>query len=289
MTRLTAEHYREFRRQIEQEKHDRIREFEDEIANDARMAVAKAAAPAVLRMLAQGDSWFDYLPGGHVDIVAHLASLTPLTPKILKLAHYGEATEDMLGLKKLSELRDQLRNPKAAPFDAILFSGGGNDLAGNQFRLWLTERAAVGGNPSAGLNRARVAAVLGVIRAGYEDLIATRDAFASSAWIFTHGYDFAIPTGKGVCNVGPWLQPGLADRGWSALAEGTAIVRDLLVEFDALLTSLAASAGKFVYVRTQGTLSSGDWDNELHPLPSGFAALTGKFVDELRRVFPGRI
>jgi len=42
-------------------------------------------------------------------------------------------------------------------------------------------------------------------------------------------------------------------------------------------------------VRTQGTLSSGDWDNELHPLPSGFAALTGKFVDELRRVFPGRI
>jgi hypothetical protein len=185
MTRLTAEHYREFRRQIEQEKHDRIREFEDEIANDARMAVAKAAAPAVLRMLAQGDSWFDYLPGGHVDIVAHLASLTPLTPKILKLAHYGEATEDMLGLKKLSELRDQLRNPKAAPFDAILFSGGGNDLAGNQFRLWLTERTAAGGNPSAGLNGARVAAVLGVIRAGYEDLIATRDAFASSAWIFT--------------------------------------------------------------------------------------------------------
>jgi hypothetical protein len=289
MTRLSADDYRDFRRLIRQEKRERIREFEDEIANDARMAPAKAAGPDVLRLIAQGDSWFDYLPGAHVDIVAHLRSLSPQTPKILNLAHYGESTEDMLGLEKLAELRDQLRNPRAGPFDAILFSGGGNDLAGNQFRLWLNDRAAAGGNPASGLNRARVGAILGVIKAGYEDLIATRNSFAKSAWIFTHGYDFAIPTGKGVCNVGPWLQPGLLDRGWADLGDGKQIVRDLLLEFDAMLAAFARTATNFVHVRTQGTLSDGDWDNELHPLPSGFSAITQAFVVELRKTVPGRI
>ena len=289
MIQLSAENYRDFRRAIEQEKRERIRDFEASIAAETRMASARAPGPAPLRLLAQGDSWFDYLPTGHVDIVAHLAGLSPLTPKILKLAHYGESAEDMLGVKKLAELRDQLRNPKAAPFDAILFSGGGNDLAGNQFRLWLNERATVGGNPASGLNRSRVAAILGVVKAGYEDLISTRDTFAASTWIFGHGYDFAIPSGKGVCNVGPWLQPGLADRGWTDLAEGTAIVKDLLVEFDAMLAALAMTTKNFVYVRTQGTLSSSEWDNELHPLPVGFAAITQKFVAELRKAFPGRI
>jgi hypothetical protein len=35
-----------------------------------------------------------------------------------------------------------LQEPKNGKFDAILFSGGGNDLVGDQFRLWLNDADA---------------------------------------------------------------------------------------------------------------------------------------------------
>ena len=62
-----------------------------------------------------------------------------MAPLVPSLAHRGEAAEDMLGVTKLHELLDALKNHADGRFDAILFSGGGNDLAGNQFRLWIAE------------------------------------------------------------------------------------------------------------------------------------------------------
>lgn len=38
-----------------------------------------------------------------------------------------------------------------------------------------------------------------------------------------------------------------------------------------------------------GTLAADEWANELHPYPGGFARLAGKFLDEPRKAFPGRL
>ena len=94
----------------------------------------------------------------------------------------------------------------------------------------------------------------------------------------------------GVACAGPWLHPGLADRGWTDLQAGRAIVKALLIQFDSMLEGFAAvSANNFVHVKTQGTLADAQWANELHPKPDGFAAVTAKFVLALRQRFPNRI
>jgi hypothetical protein len=195
----------------------------------------------------------------------------------------------MLGVKKLHKLIDQLKNPQAnGRYDAILFSGGGNDIAGDQFRLWLNEAAAVGNDPAQGLNANRVAAIIGVIKAGYEDLIAARDVIDKTIPIFGHRYDFPIPNNVGLPCAGPWLYPGFQDRGWTDVNVNRGIIKQLLLQHAAMLDVFAGDAKKnFVHVRTQGTLSDADWDNELHPTPDGFAAVTAKFVEALRHHFGG--
>jgi hypothetical protein len=285
--------YQDLRAAIRAEKERRIREHQANIAKRRRMIAAlPAGAHATLNLIAQGDSWFDYpLPlGNPSDVVAHLKHLPSMAPEVLALAHHGEAAEDMLGVTKLHELLAHLKNPANGGFDAILFSGGGNDLAGDQFRLWIAEASAVGMDPAKGLNQPRLDAIMGVVKAGYEDLIAARNDVEKTIPIFAHGYDFAIPNGVGVCGAGPWLKPGLDDRGWTDPGKARAIVRQLLVAFDAMLKVFEADAlNNIVYVRTQGTLSDAQWDNELHPTPEGFAPITMRFVDALRTRFRGRI
>jgi hypothetical protein len=288
--------YRELRAAIQSEKDDRIRAHQARVAATRRMSMALAAGQqgATLNLIAQGDSWFDYpLPVPIVDqsdVIAHLKRLPSMAPEVLSLAHHGEAAEDMLGVKKLHELVAQLTDPANGQFDAILFSGGGNDLAGDQFRLWVNEAAAVGSNSADGLNAKRVDCILGVVRAGYEDLMATRDEVAQGVPIFAHSYDFAIPSGIGVACAGPWLRPGLDDRGWADPVAARAIVKALLLQFDSMLEGFAATAANnFCHVRTQATLADGQWANELHPTPAGFATIAAKFVEALRVRFPGRI
>ncbi|MES2074571.1 MAG: SGNH/GDSL hydrolase family protein [Pseudomonadota bacterium] len=249
---------------------------------------------APLNLIAQGDSWFDYpLPiFAPSDVIANLKAM-PLSPIILSLAHYGEAAEDMLGVTKLHRLLAQLNaGDDGSRYDAILFSGGGNDLAGDQFRLWLADAAVVHKDPAQGLQSARVDAVLGIVKAAYQDLILARDKVAQaqhrSIPIFVHSYDHAIPSGVGVCTVGPWLKPGLDDRGWDK-ETGRGIVKQLLGRFADLLTELQGQHADFIHVATQGTLTAGQWANELHPTPDGFAAISAKFVAALRGRFPHRI
>ncbi|MQQ99193.1 SGNH/GDSL hydrolase family protein [Glaciimonas soli] len=293
MATLPGTTYRDLRASLQSELKDRVLAHQARIAGVKRMPM-KAGQHLPLNLIAQGDSWFDYpLPVPVInqsDIVAHLKRLPAMVPEVLSVAQYGESAEDMLGVKKIHDLFDQFNDPANGKFDAILFSGGGNDLVGNQFRLWLNDALAANDDPANGLNDSRIAAIFGVVRAGYEDLMLARDKVDPTIPIFAHSYDFAIPSGIGIVCVGPWLRLGLDDRGWTNQIFARTIVKDLLLQFNSMLDDFAADpANNFVHVQTQGTLSDTQWANELHPTPIGFAAITAKFVDALRSRFPGRI
>jgi hypothetical protein len=282
--------YQELRQSIAAEKERRVHEHRANLAMRARLAKTLGVTERPLNLFAQGDSWFDYpLPvfGGPSDVVAHLRKLPSLAPEILSMAVAGEAAEQMFGVQKLHELIKHLTSAADGPFDAILLSAGGNDIAGDQFRLWLNDSGA-DAPPSAGLNLPRLDAILTVVKAGYDDLITVRNKIAPEMPIFAHSYDFAIPGKGGVCGKGPWLEPGLTDRGWKDAA-ATQIVHDLLERFAKMLDDMAGASPHFIHVKTQGTIKSDEWDNELHPKPNGFAKITAKFIAALRNHFPGRI
>jgi hypothetical protein len=255
--------------------------------------------PRPLILLADGDSWFDYPLSGDLpeasDITVQLGRIVSPAPLILNLAQHGDATTQLLGVSRRNRLLAALTEPKNGPFDAILFCGGGNDLVGDQFRLWLNDAASVGHDVERALNEQALDDILGVVTTAYEDLIATRDQAGLDIPIFVHGYDFALPTNIGVCGLGPWLYPSLQSRGWmqtpsgNDLTTGAAIVKQILLKFRGLMLQLASvGANKVVYVETQGLLQPTDWANELHPVPDGFRKVATPFVGALNSQFDGR-
>jgi hypothetical protein len=275
--------------QIEQDLQDRIARHKEAVARRglAQATLAARAGGGPLNIFAEGDSWFDY-PLSR-DIIDWITAGGAPQPQILNLAHYGDATTQMLGVAKRQRIIDNLRDQANGAFDALLFSGGGNDIAGDQFCLWIVQ-FVTGMNPDAGVDNERLADILGVIRAAYADLIEIRDGINPDCVIFWHGYDFGQPTGDGVCGLGPWLKPSLDLRGWTDLAAGTEVVKVVLQAFDELLAQLEQQHNNVVYVRTQGTLSAAsDWANELHPTEQGFNKIAAVFLQALRQRFPGRI
>ncbi|SAL73660.1 hypothetical protein AWB74_04523 [Caballeronia arvi] len=285
--------YERWQEQIQQDLMARVKAHQHEVLK-ARALQAQAGASRPLILLGDGDSWFDYPlpdPLHATDVLEALKTTGTPAPLILKLAHYSDATTTILGVTRRNRLIAQLRDAANGPIDALLFSGGGNDVVGDQFRFWLNDASAVGNDPARGIDVQRLGYIFGVVESAYLDLIRIRDQFAPRATIFVHAYDFAIPSNIGACHLaGPWLRPSLVDRGWPDLAPGSLIVKAMLVHFHAMLQRLASDpANDMVLVQTQGTLAPDEWANELHPTGAGFAKIGARFRSALAARFPGRI
>jgi GDSL-like Lipase/Acylhydrolase len=300
--------YQQLRKSMSQEIVDRTKTHQAKVTSlktalKTRLAAGALPPSTPLVMLAHGDSWFDYPLDGNrpslfcTDIAAQLQSMGNLNPHILNVSQWGDATTAEMSLPKqlrmIAALQDSANWIGRKP-DAILFSGGGNDIAGDQFCVFLD----FAGREGTGLNAARFNDALGMIEASYRDLFAFRDRYAAGIPIFSHCYDFPIPNGKGVCpTVGPWLQPSLLFCGYSSIPQGVEILRQALIKFKELLAQLASetdATGKlknnFILVDTQGTLDPAkEWANELHPYPEGFRKIAERFVSALRSHFPNRI
>lgn len=252
---------------------------------------ASGAGAGPLQVLAEGDSWFDYPIPFHGDVISRLEGLVGVP--ILNLAKAGDEVRYMLGAEERRILAEQFKGgcPAGGRWDALLFSGGGNDIVGDPLALWLREF-----DPSLPareqVDQPRLDAVLALVRAGYEDLIRLRDKLSPETHLFFHAYDFAIPDGRGVCSHGPWLKPSLDLRGVPDLATGTAIVQEVLRQFAGMLGALArAHPGTVSVVNTQSTLppQRSSWHDELHPSKQGFRDIAQVFHRALRACFPARV
>jgi len=148
----------QWRECIDQEVAGRVRVHQQRIARlrTARARLAEAGAPPLpLVMLAHGDSWFDYPLAGNslslqdTDIIAQLRTMGNPNPIILNISHYGEASTVEMSWPKQERLIDALQDPAnwmaTGKPDAILFSGGGDDIAGNQFVIYLNSAPAASG------------------------------------------------------------------------------------------------------------------------------------------------
>lgn len=250
-----------------------------------------AAASGPLRVIAEGDSWFDYgvpLFGGGV--IPRLEKR--LGVPILNLAKGGDETRFMLGVEQRQLIARHLTDgcPDGQPWDLMLFSGGGNDIVDEPLALWLNPFDATK-SPKQLLNQARYGTALAMVQAAYEDLIAMRNQLSPSTHLAFHGYDFAIPDGRGVCHIGPWLRPAFDLHGYPAdLVASTAVVREMLMQFGTMLAMLAKKPG-VTFINTQGSLPpvKDSWHNELHPSKSGFNQVADRFKAEIRLLFPGRV
>jgi hypothetical protein len=256
----------------------------------AAKPVAKTGGFVPLQILAEGDSWFDYpVPFFGGGIIPRLQSR--LGVPILNLAAAGDETRFMLGVEQLKKLSANLMNgcPAGGPWDLLLFSGGGNDIVGDPMALWIAPWDA-GKTPQQHLLSDRFDAALVLVRAAYENLIALRNQLSPSTHLIFHAYDYAIPDGRGICHLGPWLKPTFDLRGFSSRQAAQSVVKTMIDKFAAMLDSLAQTQ-KVTFIRTPGRLSPApsSWHNELHPSRDGFNMFAQLFHDQVKALFPNRV
>lgn len=167
-------------------------------------------------------------------------------------------------------------------YNAILFSGGVNDIVGEPFMLWIRERRD--GMPiDEAVDRERLDSAISVVLVAVEEFVEVCEAERPGVPIFLNAYDFAYPNNTGFClGVGPWLAPGLRARGWSDGSEGRVILKAVLKQFRAGLDSVVSNHSHVHVVETQGAIGDKHhWDNELHPTGDGFRVIAKRFADAL--------
>jgi lysophospholipase L1-like esterase len=240
-------------------------------------------------LVAEGDSWFDY--PWH-DVLRMLEDHHGYD--VESVAHKGDSVESMAysgQLEEFTRLIERLLRQRVLP-RAILLSGGGNDVAGAEFRVLLNHVRSA----RAGLNEQ---VVRGVIDERVFDAYVTiltgvtmvcRQRTGRPIPIIIHGYGHPVPDGRGVLGgwgplPGPWLQPGFRDKGFSTPDACLEIAAALIDRFNAMLQRVAAlkEFSHVRYVDVRDRLSNRAdyktwWANELHPTRRGFAAVADRLA-----------
>jgi hypothetical protein len=243
-------------------------------------------------LMAEGDSWFDY---PFVDVLGELEDSFGYT--VESVAHKGDTIEEMVydpnQLEKLARKLQKLADQELVP-RAILLSGGGNDIAGEEFSVLLNHKRS--GLPA--LNAGVVAGLLGErIRTAAIGLAGAvthlcRESLGATVPILLHGYDYPVPDGRGYLGgfwvlPGPWLEPGFRRKGYDDLRERRDVMVTLIDAFNGVLAGIAGGPGleHVRHVDLRRTLScelAGSeykkwWGNELHPTEKGFRTVAERF------------
>jgi hypothetical protein len=248
----------------------------------------RKSRPEAVGMLIEGDSWFDYPQVLSTNIPTELKNL--LEDKIVQLdkSGNGDDAREMLCGEQYDALYDIVAQQKLA-FDCILISGGGNDIVGANLPVLLNPYKP-GYSWENCLNMIRFQRRLLEVEYAYLDLADLRDDYQPGAYIFTQGYDYALPSGKGLRIfglevAGKWIKARMDAKDIPEEFQGT-ILEYMLAEFDNMLIRLEQTIPRCVHVRTQGTLKDSDWANELHPTTVGFKKIAAKYQAALAGVFP---
>jgi lysophospholipase L1-like esterase len=269
-----------------------------------RVEVTSAAAPVAATshqtagfLAAAGDSWFDYPLHDVLTVLDDDYGYS-----IESAAHRGDPIETMAyqngQLDKLARCIDKIKGNAAVP-KAVLLSGGGNDIAGNEFGMLLNNALSQIG----GWNDEIVDGVINQrIAAAYRTMLSAINTYCEQDLgegvpILIHGYDYPVPDGRGFLGgwgplPGPWLQPGFAEKVFSDLSTTTALMHNIMDRFHTMLVEIAqepAFQSNVHVVDLRGTLSSdltggaykATWANELHPTKDGFEAVAKKFAEVL--------
>jgi hypothetical protein len=273
----------------------RVEAFEAAAVVDEEL-LALRAAPAARWLVAEGDSWFDY-PGS--DILDYLEDVYGY--EVESLAKAGHRIEDMAYARgQLDDLARKLEKLlwEGKDVRAILLSGGGNDVMGTEFGMFLE-------HVRSGLAPLNARVVEGVIRervrTAYLHILTRVTTVAESVLgrrvpILVHGYSGPVPDGRGVLGgfwflPGPWIAPGFRDKGFpdAELQRRIQIVGQLIDRFNEMLIEVASLPDfpHVHYVNLRGSLSTGAnyrdfWANELHPTEPGFAEVTRRIAQVLQ-------
>lgn len=262
-----------------------------------------------VKLVAEGDSWFDFSPLAP-DIIDWLKkdygydieNLAKAGACVYEMA-YGPDDDSMWDVfgRDPSQLEEVVKKIRSHRPQGFLLSGAGNDFAGPEFIMTIHHARA----RKSGVNQGVIDALFQAdLEPAFRLVIETVTAAAQQAGlgtipIFTHGYDYSFPDGRSAANlivkkIGPWMHPSFEAKGYPYKNDQDLAVRRELVKvmIDGVYKMhgrLASSYPNLKVVNVRGALPNrGDWHDELHPSKDGFKKVASLFHAEIRKVLGAR-
>ena len=233
-------------------------------------ALNASANPAALFL---GDSWFWY-PLDNLAI--EIGASFPNNDFLVIGRNGAEATEWTTKTRKDIDITFKMY---ASGVQAFILSGGGNDIAGsNDFFRLIQDNCSKAKVLEECYRIAQPDELISQIIGAYRSVITKFRAYNPTATVFTHNYDNAWPTGKGLFGPADWLKTPM-DIAKVPKDLRRPLFKDLLIRLRKAQLELVKhkTLGPIVAVASAGTLPESDpdswWANELHPTPNGFKLL----------------
>jgi len=247
-----------------------------------------------LTVISEGDSWFNYKVSA--DLIDCLRRFHGY--EIKNYATPGDTLENMIYGTQVNrqferippQIKIVLERVRRDQPDVFLFSGAGNDVAGDQFGTFLH-------HAESGLGVLKRDFAINTItvefRKFYQDLITRVTTAAPNTHIFTHGYGYARPTGEGVGVLGvsffgPWLLPALGNKGIDPNVEGKQVIEELINLLNEMLQCLDDEIDNFHYIDLRPFINDDDWRDELHLKSSAYRLAADQFDLAINNVYPDR-
>lgn len=252
------------------------------------------------QFLAEGDSWFTISGFPAFNLLFELRFHKHT--RIVNCGFPGDTIKNISAIARNPNLRQALTS-RNYTWDAILLSGGGNDLIdeADDIILGKNERGTVKGPPDY-CDQKKLADLLKEIQDGYRRIAALRDRIGNPSRhvpIVTHTYDYATPRNSParffLASLGPWLFKALKAQEVPG-ADWVPVADYLFGQLADAILALGKGPAKienFNVVDTRGTLkraelgatsSSNDWQNEIHPNANGYEKLAKRIEKRLEAV-----
>ena len=265
-------------------------------------AIAKAriidqSTPANIRIVAEGDSWFDYPLLD--DILDHLCRMDYA---VIKESKAGNTLEEIVfgcdySIDKRTERATFHGRPAMAATLAsirkykprfVLFSAGGNDIMGEEIRQFLNHAAT---QPNALLREDSFEdALTNCLQPGIETFIRRVLETDPTVDILMDGYAVPFPTGRqfqlaGIGLSGPWLLPNFARKGITRFQDQRQILEHLVKRFNEMLASLAQKYEQFHYLDLRSMFRDpSDWRDEIHLIPKNFGKVAEVYHQKMQEL-----
>lgn len=242
--------------------------------------VPETFSPSVVAL---GDSWFWYPKNNLIFPLQRIINENGPTP-ILVLGENGAEAEEYT-MPTYTRQLERVLDPNLGygrTVRAVFLSGSGNDVAGtDDFPVLL--RAHCSGAESAD-DCFKTGEPLSTARRLTRFLLTAHDrvqALIPGTPVVVHGYDYAIPTGKGFLGLGQWLREPMDSVGVPRKFQRTVVKRLIDAVADAQIEAILPT---FLPIDTRGTLEDSQWDNELHPTHGGFNKIAKQWRTPLKQL-----
>lgn len=252
------------------------------------------------RILAEGDSWFSLgsMPTSNLLFNLKFNGFAI----VVNCARPGDTIRNMGRISGNPNLKKAMSRRFGYAWDAILLSGGGNDVI-DDIETIIRRFSRRRSDPAEYCNLDQLDKTLESVKKGYRRIIELRDMAGSSCRdkpVITHTYDWMTPRNAPARFfpakiLGPWICTALKkarvpESEWNAISD---FVVNSLRETIKGLAGGANSLPSFHVVDTQDSITpaalgdtgvSGDWMNEIHPSVEGYRKIAARISTRVRKL-----